>query len=304
MSATQVKLTILLFCLGLATATAWFRADGANKAAASGPDSGPSGLEAFPENFRQVSSRIYSGAGPVGREEFRALRSLGIGTVVSVDGAKPDLETARSQGLSYVHLPIGYSGVPMEVAASFREILNSHVAPVYIHCHHGKHRGPAAAAIAAMIGDAMDRETAIQFLEDSGASREYRGLWRDVAEFRGIPEGTEPLPMIASAPVNDLASAMAETDRTFDRLSALMELGNDAETRQEARHESTLLMESFREMARLDEAQEFVPDLMESEALSRELREKLATAGASDQVKVDIQSLKAGCINCHRHHRN
>jgi hypothetical protein len=29
-------------------------------------------------------------------------------TIVSVDGGKPDVETARKHGIRYVHLPIGY----------------------------------------------------------------------------------------------------------------------------------------------------------------------------------------------------
>ena len=37
-------------------------------------------------------------------------------TVISVDGARPDVVRAHSFGLRYVHLPIGYDGVPREQA--------------------------------------------------------------------------------------------------------------------------------------------------------------------------------------------
>ena len=37
---------------------------------------------------------------------------LGVKTVISVDGAKPDVDLAKKHGMRYVHLPHGYDGVP------------------------------------------------------------------------------------------------------------------------------------------------------------------------------------------------
>ena len=37
-------------------------------------------------------------------------------TIISVDGAKPDLKSARKQGIRNVHIPIGYTGVPEHAA--------------------------------------------------------------------------------------------------------------------------------------------------------------------------------------------
>jgi hypothetical protein len=33
-------------------------------------------------------------------------------TIISVDGARPNVDAAKKEGLSYVHIPIGYNGVP------------------------------------------------------------------------------------------------------------------------------------------------------------------------------------------------
>ena len=56
-------------------------------------------------------AKIISGAQPEGEESFQALQKLGVKTIISVDGAKPDVETAKKYGMRYVHLPIGYDGV-------------------------------------------------------------------------------------------------------------------------------------------------------------------------------------------------
>ena len=94
------------------------------------------------ENTFRLSPRLYSGGDPHGVEALAALKELGVRTIISVDGATPDVETARKLGLRYVHLPIGYDGVPREQAVRLVQAVKTLPGPVYVHCHHGKHRGP------------------------------------------------------------------------------------------------------------------------------------------------------------------
>ena len=54
------------------------------------------------------------GAEPHEDVAFAELAELGVRTVVSVDGAKPQADAARHHGLRYVHIPIGYDGVSEE----------------------------------------------------------------------------------------------------------------------------------------------------------------------------------------------
>jgi len=54
-------------------------------------------------NAVRVHAKVISGGLPALEE----LRSLGVKTVVSVDGALPDLASAEKCGLRYVHLPHG-----------------------------------------------------------------------------------------------------------------------------------------------------------------------------------------------------
>ncbi|MEZ6081685.1 MAG: hypothetical protein R3C56_40245 [Pirellulaceae bacterium] len=49
---------------------------------------------------------------PEGAAAFNELVQLGVKTIITVDGAQPDVATAKQFGLRYVHLPHGYDGIP------------------------------------------------------------------------------------------------------------------------------------------------------------------------------------------------
>src|SRR4051794_30893959 len=51
------------------------------------------------ENLYRLSPRLFSGGQPDGAEGFTILKGLGVRTILSVDGAAPDVETARRLGL-------------------------------------------------------------------------------------------------------------------------------------------------------------------------------------------------------------
>jgi protein tyrosine phosphatase (PTP) superfamily phosphohydrolase (DUF442 family) len=178
------------------------------------PSTDPAGIH----NLMQVSQRIYSGSEPHGEEGFESLAKLGVKTVVSVDGAKPNLEAAREHGIRYVHIPIGYDGVPEEAGQSLARAVKEVQAPVYVHCHHGKHRGPAAAAVACVAGGELSNKEAIGILERAGTSKDYKGLWRDVENFVPPPEGTELPLLVEYAKVDSFTAAMSQVDRSFDNL--------------------------------------------------------------------------------------
>src|SRR6185369_3210497 len=105
------------------------------------------------ENFYQLSDKIFSGSAPESDAAFAALKERGIKTIITVDGAKPDVERAKKFGIQYVHLPIGYDGVPVKQAERMVKAAETLPGPVYVHCHHGLHRGPAGAAVICMAMD-------------------------------------------------------------------------------------------------------------------------------------------------------
>ena len=93
-------------------------------------------------NAYVVHSQVISGGVPDGNAGFKQLRRLGVQTVISVDGARPDLARAKSHGLQYVHLPHGYDGISDARRLALAKAVLGLPGPVYIHCHHGKHRSP------------------------------------------------------------------------------------------------------------------------------------------------------------------
>src|SRR5262245_28340423 len=84
-------------------------------------------------NAIRVSERFIGGGVPEGDAGFDSLMRLGIRTVISVDGARPDVERARQFKLRYVHLPIGYDGVSREQALRIARAVRDLPGQVYIH---------------------------------------------------------------------------------------------------------------------------------------------------------------------------
>jgi protein tyrosine phosphatase (PTP) superfamily phosphohydrolase (DUF442 family) len=119
-------------------------------------------------NVYRLTQGLYSSS-PEGDQGFASLRALGVLTVLSVDGVRPDIERAHKYGLRYVHLPIGYDGMPSQQALRVARAVRDLPGPVHVHCHHGKHRGPAAAAVARLcLDERCTVEDALAWLRRAG----------------------------------------------------------------------------------------------------------------------------------------
>lgn len=260
-------------------------------------------------NLQKVSDRIYSGSEPHGEEGFASLKQLGVKTVASVDGAKPNIELARKYGLRYVHIPIGYDGVPAEAGLSLARLVRDAEPPIYIHCHHGKHRGPAAAAVACVAAGGMSGQQALAILERAGTSKDYTGLWRDVAAYEPPPAGAELPELVEVAQVDSMAAAMASVDRAFDNLK----LCRDANWSVPADHpdlvpaqEALQLQEGLHEAARNlgeDYDEPMKTWLAGAEALAIELRAAL-TAHDLQSAHDTSKRLEQSCKQCHSKYRD
>jgi len=259
----------------------------------------------LPENFRALSSRIFSSGEPVGTCVFNALRQEGIKTVVSVDGAVPDVATAKRAGLCYVHLPIGYDGVPKATIASLEQVMKSTSGKILVHCHHGKHRGPAAAVIACMIEGSMTKDQALAALKTAGTSPDYGGLWRDVREFSGISKNVIAQPIRERAEIEPLADSMVRIDHAFERLEAL--LGKPSLRLSATKEQAVLLIEGFKESVRHARAGSadtaMVERLSSGERQSVELAALLGRRDVINAVKLQA-AMKGDCKSCHAKYRN
>lgn len=133
-------------------------------------------------NVVRYTDGLLSGGQPDGAEGFEALVAMGVKTIISVDGARPEVELAERYGLRYVHLPIGYSGIDATRKAELARVVHELPGPVYLHCHHGMHRSAGAAAAVALALGQLDNETATARMKVSGTAPHYKGMWACAAE--------------------------------------------------------------------------------------------------------------------------
>ena len=154
--------------------------------AAEPPAAAPAKVEAAGvPNLIRLTDDLYQGAMPQGDEGFASLEKLGVKTVISVDGARPDLEDAHKHGMRYVHLPIGYDGMTREQALRIAKAVRDLPKPVYVHCHRGTVRGPTAAAVARLfLDDQCTVETALDGMKLAGFDPRYTGLWAAPKELK------------------------------------------------------------------------------------------------------------------------
>lgn len=167
---------------------------------------------------------VYSGALPEGDEGFATLHALGIKTVVSVDGARPDVDAAERHGLRYVHLPISYDGIAPERGQEIAQALASLPGPIYMHCHHGKHRSASAVAVACVGAGRLSPEQAMERMKVSGTADNYQGLWAAVRSTtpmspQQLQRDPQSFPQVAK--VSGMVEVMSAVDMVFENLKSL-----------------------------------------------------------------------------------
>ena len=129
-------------------------------------------------NLHRLTNRVYFGGQPKTDSGFASLRELGVQTVISVDGMRPDVSSGRKFNLRYVHLPHGYDCVPEQRVLDIARAITTLPGPVYIHCHHGHHRSPAAAACGCIAAGLIPPGTGQIVLTSAQTGKEYSGLYR------------------------------------------------------------------------------------------------------------------------------
>jgi protein tyrosine phosphatase (PTP) superfamily phosphohydrolase (DUF442 family) len=259
------------------------------------------------ESFRRWSARLAQGGQPTGEVAFANLAAMGFRRIVSVDGARPDAETAAKYGLEYVHVPFGYDGVPRDAQVRIVKAVASSQAPVYVHCHHGVARGPAGAMIARIALEGVSNADAAAALKQSGCSEHYKGLYRDV--LAAVPPTAEELArapehLPAYVSVGTLAEQMASLDRTWARvgLSKSASWSAPLERDIDPAHEARMLWEKLREIGRLGDVEshgpEFLPALQRAEEGGHALEEALLR-GDRDAATKQFGAIKHSCDSCH-----
>lgn len=258
------------------------------------------------DNVFQIDRQIYSGSGPAEQRSFDALKKLGVKTVISVDGTEPHLKMAQQAGLRYIHIPIGYDGVSHDAGLSFARAARDLQGSIYIHCHHGRHRGPTATAVVGICRGTFTRQQAVDFLKLAGTSRSYAGLWRDVRNFK-VPPADAVLPkLLETTPVSPLVKAMSQISHHFEYLDQMQTRNQQPQIRQKNLDSLVLLREEFREAARkhaVDYDERFKKWMLESATQVKAL-EKSFDDNEQKQIASGLKTLKAQCKQCHSAYRD
>lgn len=273
------------------------------------------------ENVFRVSERIYSGSGPIGSDSFRSLKGLGVTGIISVDGQVPDVAAAQAIGLRYFHLPLGYDAIRAGEAHQLIRIVIANEGPLYVHCHHGKHRGPAAVAMICQSVHGWSKEKAQDWLKLAGASAEYKGLYQSVLEFQ-LPDqdllAASSVEIPESVVPSDIVDRMVSMDDRWDRLQrfrdSLAGPGLPKDSDLDPAVDALLLVEDIRELAR-DETTQKQPapfhrflQSMEKNAmrLYELLRDENVSVVKDSSLRTSVvwRQVAEACSECHKRFRN
>lgn len=271
-------------------------------------------------NVYRLSDSIVSGAEPEGPEALAAIAEMGVKTILSVDGKVPDARSAEALGMRYVHVPIQYRGITddelLQITKTFRELEG----PFYVHCFHGQHRGPAAAAVGRVVLDEAPREQALAEMRQwCGTSGKYEGLYGVVA-VGDIPTAEQTAAYTFDFPaakqLDGVAGLMVGVSRAYDRILSMKRNAwqvNPDHPDIDPVNESAILASLFTQALELPEVQAESEDyraiLQDSIDRARALRGVVADLRASEQpdwqpAEAAFAELKASCNACHEGYRN
>lgn len=260
----------------------------------------------------RIHPRVVVGSKPEGLAGFRELKQLGVKTIISVDGLLPDTQSARSLGLRYVHMPQGYDGIPPTEINQLAKAIHDLPAPIFVHCHHGRHRAPAAAVAACIALGYLEKNAGEPTLTFAGTSRDYTGLYGSVLSTRRLtPRAIAAIEADfreAVAPPR-VVEVMTELEALTDRLAGHLTHTKDTDSRTRPANDALMLAELFAELRRTPETQRrspaFATRLAESESSARKLHRSLNQQARDKLQAVEtLRHIRANCVACHRAFRD
>ncbi|GJQ30036.1 MAG: hypothetical protein HBSAPP03_19200 [Phycisphaerae bacterium] len=263
-------------------------------------------------NVVAYHEHYWSGSVPEGDAGFDTLAGMGVKTIISVDGGAPDVESAKARGIRYIHLPIGYNGFDeqrkLELTRATRDALA--LGPVYVHCHHGKHRSAGAAGTAiASLGWASP-EAMVARMKVSGTAAGYKGLFACVTN-AGVLSSAEidavsPMFPERARPTGFL-KAMVEIDEAHEHLKEIERAGwtvpkdhPDLVPAAVAGNLANLLKFSAETAKAKSKPAQFA-ELLRRNSAEAEMLEHMLAAGENDSKKLSAQFklIAATCKDCH-----
>lgn len=265
-------------------------------------------------NVHRIGAKMISGSGPEGDPAFDELKAMGVKTIISVDGSTPEVRRAEVRGMRYVHIPVTYATVTrdqqLEIARAVRDLPG----PIYIHCHHGKHRGPSAAAAALITLGEITPEQGTEFQKQTGTAPAYRGLYECVATAtvasRALLDAA-PATFPSVRKPDGLTGAMVEVDQAFENLGFIQkaEWGvpkdhPDLVPAAEAGRLADHMRHGGEDPRSKALGAEFLRKLSEAHARATGLEELIVAKAPKDQIEATWTLVAASCTDCHTTYRD
>ncbi|MBU0608845.1 MAG: tyrosine-protein phosphatase [Armatimonadetes bacterium] len=156
------------------------------------------------ENFAQVSRNLYRGAGAdaVG---YRALKAMGVRTIVDLQQFHSDHRALQGLGLNYVHIPMNPAEIDDDEVAAFLQVVrNPELQPVFVHCRAGSDRTGVVVAIYRVMEQGWSVTEAAQELPHFGFHEVFVPLQQylkglDLGEISRLA-ATQPPPRVVVVP--------------------------------------------------------------------------------------------------------
>ncbi|MEM6671607.1 MAG: hypothetical protein AAF726_02115 [Planctomycetota bacterium] len=274
-------------------------------------------------NVYRLSGTILSGSEPIDEEALAQLAAWGVKTILSVDGKVPDSEGAAREGLRYVHVPIQYKGIDDDqiarIAKTFRELEG----PFYVHCFHGRHRGPAAAAIGRVAVDGLSRDRAIAEMRQwCSTAQKYEGLYATVAT-ADIPTAAETEAYEFDFTAAHAFGGFREAMVAMARISNELDLVRDNDWRPDPAHPDVDPLQSATQLhqflvacSEMDEMATY-PDSFAKwmdtcrngsgelvELLTECRAEKVEPESLYERIDAVYDAVSQSCLDCHGDYRN
>ena len=264
-------------------------------------------------NVFRITDKLLSGSVPEGDTGFQTLQKLGVKTIITVDGAKPEVERAKKFGMRYVHLPIGYDGVSVEQGLRLAKAVRDLPGIIYMHCHHGKHRSPAAAVVVKLcLDEKCTVQTAVELMKRAGTDPKYLGLYAAPQQLRR-PTNDEldklQVTYPETASTGNLVQRMVEIDECWDHLKLIQKAGwvtPKEHADLDPSHEAVVLWEHYVELGRLPEVAKrptlFKELLNETADDAKQLESALRRNDNGKQhiqAEKSFKALQTSCNRCH-----
>lgn len=255
-----------------------------------------------------MSDRVFCGGQPESETHIAALAKRNVSTIVSVDASPPALALAAKHGIRCIHIPIGYGEVDEDARGSLTRVAREVEGAIYVHCHHGKHRGPTAAALIAIAAGEINQDEAIKVLVAAGTNKNYAGLWQSIRSFR-VPAKNARLPeLVEVAKTDPFTTSMARIGIAMEKLKRLRDKGwqpSDDPNELESHQHALLIKQGFHESRRAGRNPNetaFTELLLKSEKNAEQLTDSLNKGDVSTANEC-FRRLMKSCSHCHDQYR-